>query len=231
VSGGVASGIAQSAPRGGVSQGVSGGMSGGVGQGVSGGVKGSASGDIPTVGRDTIWTDTVKRGPMVRQVRGLGKLVRAEDSSNLAAKISLPVIMTVEVRPNQSATVDTRMGLVKGHVIGINAGSDGDARTVFIALDSALPERADVDLSVDATIDIEKLEKVLYVGRPVHGAANTSMSLFKIAKNGLEAQRVGVKLGRSSVNTIEVLDGLKEGDKIILSDMSEWDSVDRIHLK
>jgi multidrug efflux pump subunit AcrA (membrane-fusion protein) len=168
---------------------------------------------------------------MVRQVRGLGKLVRSEDSASLVAKITVPVFLTVDVLPNQSATVDTRMGLVNGHVVGVKAGSDGDTRTVLIALDSALPERADVDLSIDATINIEKLQNVLYVGRPVDGAPNSSISLFKIAKNGLEAQRVTVKFGRSSVNSIEVLGGLKEGDQIILSDMSNWDNVDRIQIK
>jgi beta-lactamase regulating signal transducer with metallopeptidase domain len=230
----------QSAPKSGVGQGVSGGVAGGVaqsapgggvGQGVSGGVDGSASGGMPSVRRDAIWTDVVKRGPMVRQVRGLGKFVRSDDSSNLAAKISLPVLMTVDVHPNQSATVDTHMGLVKGHVVDISAGSDGDTRTVLIALDSALPERADVDLSVDATIDIEKLESVLFVARAVHSAQNTTISLFKIINDGKDAVRVNVKFGRVSVNTIEVLEGLKEGDKIILSDMSEWDNSDRIRLK
>lgn len=239
ISGGVAQGISGGV-AGGVSSGVTGaparkviagGVSGGISAGVARGVSGTASRDIPIVEKNSIWTDTVKRGPMLRQVRGLGKLVRPEDSSKLVAKITVPVFLTVDVRPNQSATVDTRMGLVKGHVVNITAGPDGDTRAVIIALDAPLPERADVDLSIDATIDIEKLENVLYVARPVHSTSNSSISLFKIAKDGLEAQRVTVKFGRVSVNSIEVLDGLKEGDQIILSDMSQWDNADRIRLK
>ena len=165
---------------------------------------------------------------MVRQVRGLGALVLTQNSAALVAQITVPVVLTVDVRPNQSATVDTRMGLVKGHVASINPF--GDKCSIDIALDAALPERATAGLSVDATIDIEQLENVLYVGRPVHGEANTTIGLFKISKDGLEAQRVSVKLGRSSVNTIEVLDGLKAGDKVILSDTSDFDNVDRIRL-
>lgn len=231
--------------EGGVSHGVSGGVSGGVAQGVSGavanGVTGGASGGVsgprqvksssaadgPDVDVSTIWTDTVKRGQMVRQVRGLGKLVSAGDST-LVAKITIPVVLSVDVRPNQSAAVDTRMGVVKGHVVSINPS--GDTCSIDVALDSALLERATVGLSVDGTIDIETLENVLYVGRPVHGEANTTIGLFKISKDGLEAQRVSVKLGRSSVNTIEILGGLQAGDKIILSDTSDYDNVDRIRL-
>jgi beta-lactamase regulating signal transducer with metallopeptidase domain len=222
---------AQSAPKTGITGGVAGGVSGTMSGGVSGGVNAEIAktqgGGESSVAYNTIWTDTVKRGAMLRQVRGLGKLVSAEDST-LVARITLPVYLTVDVRPNQSATVDTRMGLVKGHVVGINPS--GDTCSIDVALDAALPARATVGLSVDATMDIEKLENVLYVGRPVHGDANTTIGLFKISKDGLEAQRVSVKLGRSSVNTIEILDGLQPGDKIILSDMSDYDNVDRIRL-
>ncbi len=222
VSSGVSSGI-----NNGINAGVSGGVSDGMSSGVNGEMRRQASSGIPTVNYSTIWTDTVKRGPMLRQVRGLGKLVSAGDST-LVAKVTMPVYMTVDVRPNQSAAVDTRMGVVKGHVVNISPS--GDNCSIDVALDSALPERATVGLTVDATIDIEKLENVLYVGRPVHGEANTTIGLFKISKGGLEAQRVNIKLGRSSVNTIEVLDGLQAGDKIILSDMSEYDNVERISL-
>lgn len=231
VSGGISNGVS-----GGVAQGVANGVANGVSGGVSGTrqVKNNSSSDEPSVAYNAIWTDTVKRGPMLRQVRGLGKLVSAGDSlsalvrTRIAAEITVPVYLTVEVRPNQSATVDTRMGLVKGHVASVNPS--GDTCSIEVALDSALPERATVGLSIDGTIDIETLENVLYVGRPVHGDANTTVGLFKISKDGLEAQRVNVKLGRSSVNTIEILDGLQAGDKIILSDMAEYDNVDHIRL-
>jgi multidrug efflux pump subunit AcrA (membrane-fusion protein) len=121
--------------------------------------------------------------------------------------------------------------LVKGHVSRLSPSPSGGTRTVDIALDAALPEGAGIDLPVSATIDIGKLENVVYVGRPVHGAANSSISLFKLASDATEAQRITVKLGRASVQTIEVLDGLKPGDQIILSDMSQWDQANRIHLR
>jgi beta-lactamase regulating signal transducer with metallopeptidase domain len=226
VAGGVAKGVAQGALGG-----VVGGVASGVSGGVSGGVNGNASRDIPTVENNIIWTDTVKRGPMLRQVRGLGTLVRSEDSAGLVARVALPVVVSPEVRPNQNATIDTRKGLVKGHVTGINASSSDGTRTVYVALDGPLPEGAGADLQIDATIDIEKLDNILNVGRPVHATANSKVSLFKLVKDGGEAERVNVKLGRSSVNVIEVLDGLKEGDKVILSDMSQYDNADRIRIK
>jgi beta-lactamase regulating signal transducer with metallopeptidase domain len=227
---GVASGVAGGVAKG-VAQGVVGGVASGVSGGVSDGVSGNASRDIPTVDSNTIWTDTVKRGPMLRQVRGLGTLVRAEDSAGLVARVALPAVISPEVRPNQNATIDTRKGLVKGHVTGINASSSDGTRTVYISLDGPLPEGAGADLQIDAIIDIEKLDNILYVGRPVHATANSTVSLFKLVKDGSEGERLNVKLGRSSVNTIEVLDGLKEGDKVILSDMSHYDNADRIHIK
>jgi len=230
VAGGVATGVAK-----GVAQGVLGavirGVSDSINGGVAGGVGGNASRDIPTAENNSIWTDTVKRGPMVRQVRGLGTLVRAEDSAGLVARVALPVVQAADVKPNQSATVDTRIGIVKGHVTGINASASDGTRTVYVSLDGPLPEGAVADLPIDATIDIEKLDNILYVGRPVHATADSTISLFKLAKDGAEGVRVNVKFGRSSVNTIEVLDGLKEGDKVILSDMSPYDNADRIHLK
>jgi beta-lactamase regulating signal transducer with metallopeptidase domain len=245
VAGGVASGVASGVAKGvaqGVSEGIARGISGGVSGGVASGVGGSASRrDIPTVEKDTIWTDTVKRGPMIRQVRGLGTLVRAEDSGNLIARITLPESMVKEVQPNQSTTVDLRIAendtpdvpkrQMRGRVIGVSSSPSGDTRHVDIALDASRQIGFSVGLQVDATIDIEKLDNVLYIGRPVHAAANSTISLFKLAKDGTEAERVSVKFGRSSVNAIEVLDGLKEGDKIILSDMSTYDNADRIHLK
>ncbi|HEX8835481.1 MAG TPA: hypothetical protein VF748_00965, partial [Candidatus Acidoferrum sp.] len=228
----------QSAPKtgvtGGVAHGVSGGVagevSGGVNGGIAGGVSTPESSDEPNVDYSTIWTDTVKRGPMLRQVRGLGNLVRAEGSSNLVARIVLPVIQMADVKLNQTATVDTRKGLVKGHVTAINAASSDETRSVYITLDGPLPAGVGPDSPVDGTVDIEKLENVLQVGRPVDAAANSNGSIYKIVNDGSEAQRVNVKYGHSSVSTIEILDGLQPGDKVILSDMSEVEKADRVHL-
>jgi beta-lactamase regulating signal transducer with metallopeptidase domain len=239
VAGGVASGAAGGIASGvtkGVAQGVSGaiasGISGGTSGGVTGGVSGSTSRDIPTVDNTTIWTDAVKRGPMVRQVRGLGTLVRAEGSGNLVARVTLPESMVKEVQPSQNVTLSTPKWSVKGHVRGLSKEISNGIASIDIGLEEiTLPLGAGPGLQIDATIDIEKLDNILYVGRPVHATANSTVSLFKLAKDGAEAERVNVKLGRSSVTTIEVLDGLKEGDKIILSDMSTYDAADRIHIK
>jgi HlyD family secretion protein len=148
----------------------------------------------------------------------------------LIARITLPEVITRDVRANQNATVDTKKGLVKGHVSRLGSSSSNETRSVDIALDTGLPQGASADLEIDATIDIEKLDNILYVGRPVHATANSTASLFKLVNGGIEAVRVNVKLGRTSVNTIEVLDGLKEGDKVILSDMSTYDNADRIRI-
>jgi beta-lactamase regulating signal transducer with metallopeptidase domain len=243
VTGGVSEGVTGGVPGGSGStlpaSGVAGGISGGVSGDTSVGVGGSATRDIPTVDNTTIWTGTVKRGPMIRQVRGLGTLVRAKDST--IAKVLLPESMTREVHANQNAAISTQKGpLATGHVISVSREVINGTVAVDISLE-AVPASGDtianlaphfvgVPDQVDATIDVEKLDNVLYVGRPVQGAQNSTIALFKIVKDGTEAVRVEVKLGRVSVNTIEVLDGLKEGDKIILSDMSSYDNADRVHI-
>lgn len=228
----------QSAPKTGVTGGVADGVSGSVDGEVNGGVNGGTAGgvstressDEPNVDYSTIWTDTVKRGPMLRQVRGLGNLVREEGSSNLVARIVLPVVLMADVKLNQTATVDTRKGLVKGHVTAINAASSDETRSVYITLDEPPPAGLGPDTPVDGTVNIDKLDNVLQVGRPVDAAANSNGSIYKIVSDGTEAQRVNVKYGRSSVRTIEILDGLQPGDKVILSDMSEVEKADRVHL-
>jgi beta-lactamase regulating signal transducer with metallopeptidase domain len=199
-------------------------------QGVSSGDSAKRQyGDEPSVDQSTIWIDATKKGPMVRQVRGLGTLVRAQGSTNLVARVTLPAFLTADVRPDQNATIATRKGpFANGHVSHVSP-SPGNTSSVDIALDD-VPAGASAGLEIDAAIDIEKIENVLNVGRPVQAAANSSISLFKIVNDGTEAVRVKVKFGRSSVNTIEVLDGLQVGDKVILSDMSSYANADRIHL-
>jgi HlyD family secretion protein len=127
--------------------------------------------------------------------------------------------------------VDTRNGIVKGHVIRIDPSVVNGTVTVDVGIDDSLPLGARPDLSVDGTIELENLKDVLYVGRPVHGQSDSTISLFKVVNDDSDGVRVNVKLGRSSVNTVEILQGLQVGDKVILSDMSQWDNVDRIRLK
>jgi HlyD family secretion protein len=158
-------------------------------------------------------------------------LARVADPTHLKAEIKIAETQAKDIAYGQAATVDTRNGVVKGHVIRIDPSVVNGTVTVDVGIDDPLPLGARPDLSVDGTITLENLKDVLYVGRPVHGQTDATISLFKVVDDDSEGVRVNVKLGRNSVNTVEILDGLKVGDKVILSDMSQWDNVDRIRLK
>src|SRR3981189_1979808 len=158
-------------------------------------------------------------------------LARVADPKKLRAEVKIAETQAKDVMPGQKATIDTRNGIVNGHVSRVDPSVINGTVTVDVTIDDPLPPGARPDLSVDGTITLENLKDVLYVGRPVHGQADSTIGIFKIIDDGSEAVRVNVKLGRSSVNTIEIVDGLKVGDKVILSDMSAWDNFDRVRLK
>lgn len=158
-------------------------------------------------------------------------LARVADPKKLKAEIKIPETQAKDVAIGQKATIDTRNGVVNGHVSRIDPSVVNGTVTVDVAITEPLPHGARPDLSVDGTVELENLKDVLYVGRPVHGQADSTIGIFKIIDEGSEAVRVNVKLGRSSVNTIEIVQGLKVGDKVILSDMSQWDNFDRVRLK
>src|SRR5216684_240357 len=158
-------------------------------------------------------------------------LARVADPKKLKAEIKIAETQAKDVAPGQKASIDTRNGIVGGHVSRIDPSVVNGTVTVDVTITDPLPNGARPDLSVDGTVELENLKDVLYVGRPVHGQADSTIGIFKIIDDGAEAVRVNVKLGRSSVNTIEILDGLKVGDKVILSDMSAWDNFDRVRLK
>src|SRR6266702_4349063 len=158
-------------------------------------------------------------------------IARVADPKKLKAEIKIAETQEKDVTIGQKATVDTRNGVVNGHVSRIDPSVQNGTVTVDVTITDPLPQGARPDLSVDGTVTLENLKDVLYVGRPVHGQADSTIGIFKIIDDGSEAVRVNVKLGRSSVNTIEVVEGLKVGDKVILSDMSQWDNYDRIRLK
>jgi HlyD family secretion protein len=134
------------------------------------------------------------------------------------------------VAVGQVAMIDTRNGIVEGRVVRIDPAVQAGAVTVDVALDGELPRGARPDLSVDGTIEIERLDNVMHVGRPAYGQAGGQISLFRLEDGGRSAVRVSVRLGRSSVNTIEIEAGLQPGDIVILSDMSTWDGYDRVRL-
>jgi HlyD family secretion protein len=157
-------------------------------------------------------------------------LAKVAQPWKLMARLQIAETQAKDIVLDQKAEIDTRNGIVAGHVIRIDASIVNGTRTVDCKLDGALPPGAVPDLSVDGTIEIQRLADVVYVGRPVFGQPNSQVSLFKLDEDGKGASRVTVKLGRSSVNTIEVVDGLKVGDQVILSDMSAQDQSPRIRL-
>ena len=155
-------------------------------------------------------------------------VARVSQPKNLKAEVKIAETQVKDVVVGQKCTIDTHNGVIPGHVIRKDPSSVNGTVTVDCALDAALPQGAYPDLSVDGNIELERLENVLYVGRPTFGQPNSTVMLFKVTPDEKEAVKAPVKLGRSSVNTIEILGGLKEGDEVILSDMSRYDSFDRI---
>ena len=158
-------------------------------------------------------------------------LARVAQPSHLKAQLKIAETQAKDVLIGQQASVDTHNGIIPGHVTRIDPAVVNGTVTVDVGLDGPLPAGARPDLSVEGTVEIERLADVLYVERPVHGEANSTVGLFKLTDDGKEASRVQVQLGRSSVNTVEILKGLQVGDKVILSDMSAWDNYDRVELK
>ena len=166
-----------------------------------------------------------------QQVAPGTNLARVANPSRLKAEIKIAETQAKDIQLGQKAEIDTRNGIVQGRVARIDPSVQNGTRTVDVTLTSALPKGAVPDLSVDGTIELERLNDVLFMGRPAFGQDQSEVGLFKIDADGVNAERVKVKLGRSSVNTIEVLSGLKVGDQVILSDMSAYDAYDRIRLK
>lgn len=158
-------------------------------------------------------------------------LAKVSRPTQLKAALQIEETQAKDLQIGQKASIDTRNGVIAGHVIRIDPSVANGTRTVDVKLDGPLPQGAVPDLSVEGTIEIERLADVLYVGRPVHGDANSNVELFKIVNGGAEAVRVPVEIGSESVNTIEIRQGLNVGDTVILSDMSNWDNYNRVQLK
>ena len=160
-------------------------------------------------------------------------LARVADPTRLKAEIRVAETQAKDILIGQSAEVDTRNGVVGGKVSRIDPSVQNGTVTVDVSLSGELPKGSRPDLSVDGTIELERLDDVIYVGRPAFGQEKSTVGIFKAngdKSTATEAVRVQVKLGRSSVNTIEIIDGLQPGDCVILSDMSQWDANDRIRL-
>jgi len=157
-------------------------------------------------------------------------LAKVSQPSKLKAELKIAETQVKDISIGQSASIDTRNGLIEGHVSRIDPSILNGTVTVDVSLKGPLPSAARPDLSVDGTIQLEKLDDVVYVGRPVFGQQDAVVQLFRVEPDGKYANKVKVAFGKSSVNTIEVKDGLQVGDKVILSDMSAYDGYDRIRL-
>jgi HlyD family secretion protein len=157
-------------------------------------------------------------------------LAKVAQPSKLKAEIRIPETQAKDVMLGQQAEVDTHNGVIKGTVARIDPAAVNGNVTVDITLLGALPPGARPDLSVDGVIELERLSDVLFVQRPVSGQPNSVISLFRLSADEKEAERVQVRIGRVSVQTVEIVDGLKAGDKVVLSDMTAWDSHDRLRL-
>jgi RND family efflux transporter MFP subunit len=158
-------------------------------------------------------------------------LATVAQPGRLKAVLRVPETQARDVVIGQPVDVDTRNGVAKGHVLRVDPSVQNGTVTVEVGLDGALPRGARPDLSVDGTIEIERLPDVLHVARPAYGQGESTVGLFKLDPDGKYASRVPVKLGRTSVNAIQILQGLAVGDRVIISDMSQWDNVERVKLR
>jgi multidrug resistance efflux pump len=158
-------------------------------------------------------------------------LARVVNPERLKAVLRVPQVQARDVALLQQVLIDTRTDTIPGHVARIDPSVEAGAVAVDVSLDAALPQGARPDLAVDGTIEIERLVDVLHVGRPAYGQPESTVGLYRLTRNGDAAERVQVKLGRGSVNTIQVIEGLKEGDVVILSDMSQWDRYERVRIR
>jgi multidrug efflux pump subunit AcrA (membrane-fusion protein) len=158
-------------------------------------------------------------------------LAKVVEPDHLMATLKIAETQARDVQIGEPSSVDTHNGVIAGTVMRVDPAVQNGTVTVDVKLTGELPKGARPDLSVDGTIDLERLDNVLYVGRPAFGQENSTISLFKLNPDGQGALRVPVKMGRASVNSIQVIEGLHEGDTVILSDMSRWDNTDRIRLE
>jgi HlyD family secretion protein len=159
------------------------------------------------------------------------ELAKIVQPNHLMAELKIPETQARDVQIGEPASIDTHNGVIAGEVSRVDPAVQNGTVTVDVKLTGELPKGARPDLSVDGTIDLEKLTDVLYVGRPAFGQEDSTISMFRLDPSGNGANRVQVKTGRASVNQIQIDSGLKEGDTVILSDMSRWDNTDRVRLE
>ena len=164
------------------------------------------------------------------QVQPGANIARVADPARLKAEVRIPETQAKDIRIGQNASIDTRNGIVAGRVSRVDPSVQNGTVTVDVSLTGELPKGARPDLSVDGTIELERLDDVIYVGRPAFGQERSTVNIFKLDADQVYAARTPVQLGRSSVNTIEIVSGLQPGDRVILSDMTPYDANERIRL-
>ena len=164
-------------------------------------------------------------------VQSGGTLARVVQPGRLKAEVRIPQTQAQDIAAGQVAYIDTRNDTIVGQVVRIDPSVQNGTVTIDVALPADLPRSARPDLSIDGNVVIQRLDDVTYVGRPAYGQANQRVGMFKLVEDGQFAERVNVMLGASSVNEIAVIEGLQEGDIVILSDMSNWDGFDRVRLR
>jgi HlyD family secretion protein len=158
-------------------------------------------------------------------------LARVVEPGRLKAVLRIPETQARDLAVGQTARIDTRSGVVDGRVVRIDPSVQGGTVSVDVALEGDLPRGARPDLSVDGTIEVDRLAGAVHVGRPAYAQPEGPATLWKVVEDGAAAVRVPVRLGRASVNAVEVTDGLRPGDEVILSDLSRWDGVDRLRIR
>ena len=158
-------------------------------------------------------------------------IAKVANPKRLKAELKVPETQAKDVQLGQAAQIDTHNGMIQGRVIRIDPSVQNGTRTVDVALEGDLPSGAVPDLSVDGTIDLERIANALFMARPTFGAENGTIGVFKFEPDGKTASRVQVTIGRSSVSSVEILQGLREGDEVVLSDMSRWEQYERIRLE
>ena len=164
------------------------------------------------------------------QVQPGANIARVADPARLKAEVRIPETQAKDIQIGQNASIDTRNGIVAGRVSRVDPSVQNGTVTVDVSLTGELPKGARPDLSVDGTIELERLDDVIYVGRPAFGQERSTVNIFKLDADQVYAARTPVQLGRSSVNTIEIVSGLQPGDRVILSDMTPYDANERIRL-
>lgn len=193
-------------------------------------VAGACGPRAPQIESTTIWMDTVQRGELSIEVRGAGQLIETGGEA-LYAEVRIPERQSLGLELGQEATVDLGVASAPARVAELGDRITQGVRIVRLDFTGEVPEQALPGMSIDATVQIDVVADALFVGKPAYGQSNSRIALFKLTDDGRFAERVPVQTGRSSVNLIEIVEGLEEGDRIILSDMSRFDVVDRVALR